>query len=320
MTYAVLGLGPYRLALSTRPKDKFIGSVEEWDNAEAGLKLSLKASGQKWTINEGDGAFYGPKIDIILKDANGKEHQTATIQLDFQLPKRFGLEYQAPAPAFEQKGLTTDEPELLAVQGPVTPVMIHRAVLGSVERLMALLIEHYNGLWPFWLNPRQVVILTLKDSEEVLAAADKAKEAITGIDENFRTNEGAVFPGERISVDIDSSAIPLGKKIAAAKKKRYAVIAIVGDRDLKWNRVIVDFSGIPDPSQRLATNALLKKIAALARTAGIQAGEVIRTYEERLAVQNVDELPDLTPEELRTFSIQPKYLKMVLEGLQMNHF
>ena len=105
-TYKVLRLGSYRLALSTRP-EAHMGSTTEWDAAEDALKRALDACGQSWELNEGDGAFYGPKIDIILKDSDGKEHQTATIQLDFQLPKRFDLRYTAPAPEIERLGQTT---------------------------------------------------------------------------------------------------------------------------------------------------------------------------------------------------------------------
>ncbi|KAJ2984659.1 hypothetical protein NUW58_g5946 [Xylaria curta] len=155
VVYSTFKLGPYRLTLSTRPADHYIGAPEEWETAEGALKRALDVSGQDWTINEGDGAFYGPKIDIVLRDSDGKEHQTATIQLDFQLPKRFDLGYVAPAPEYERRGETTTDPDALNETGLVTPVLIHRAVLGSVERLMALLIEHYNGAWPFWLNPRQ---------------------------------------------------------------------------------------------------------------------------------------------------------------------
>ena len=176
LAYETFNLGPYRLALSTRPEDHYIGALEEWDSAENALRGALEKSGQEWSLNPGDGAFYGPKIDIILKDSDGKEHQTATIQLDFQLPKRFELEYIAPAPELEAKGQTTDDPKLLAVSGPVRPVMVHRAVLGSVERFMALLIEHYNGRWPFWLNPKQVSVITVSDDPATVEFAKKAMD------------------------------------------------------------------------------------------------------------------------------------------------
>ncbi|KUJ24179.1 class II aaRS and biotin synthetase, partial [Mollisia scopiformis] len=243
-TYQTFGLGPYRLALSTRPTDNFIGTLEDWNTAEQALRDSLDESGQVWTINEGDGAFYGPKIDIILKDSDGKEHQTATIQLDFQLPERFGLEYQAPAPSLEQRGLTTEDPAQLEVEGPVTPVLIHRAVLGSVERIMALLIEHYNGRWPYWLNPRQVILITINDSSEVVKWAEKVKRTLQGTG-GSRSWGGAVLAGDKISVDIDSTPRSVKKKVSEAKRKRYAVVVVVGNQDIELERVVADFTGIP---------------------------------------------------------------------------
>jgi threonyl-tRNA synthetase len=261
LTYQTFGLGPYRLALSTRPKDNFIGEEEEWDSAEAALRQALDASGQLWSVNEGDGAFYGPKIDIILKDSDGKEHQTATIQLDFQLPKRFELEYQAPAPEMEQRGLTTTDAELLATSGPVRPVMIHRAVLGSVERFMALLIEHYNGRWPFWLNPRQIIILTVTNDKPVVDFALKAMDEIQGgglnswlrrpspghsglptPDNNLRARER---DRTTFAIDLDDSPRSLGKKIREAKSKRYGIIIVVGKSDVeKGDNVTVQFGGL----------------------------------------------------------------------------
>ncbi|KAM0140697.1 hypothetical protein ACHAP3_002373 [Botrytis cinerea] len=243
MVYTTLGLGPYRLALSTRPSDHYIGTKEEWDNAETALKQSLDKGGQPWTMNEGDGAFYGPKIDVILKDSDGKEHQTATIQLDFQLPKRFELEYQAPAPEIEAKGETTDDPILLAKQGPVAPVLIHRAILGSVERMMALLIEHYNGHWPFWLNPSKVIILTVNDSEEVVSYANRVK---------MQLGQGAYhdsWPKSRHSIEVpielDDSPRSVKKKISEAKRKRFGAIIVIGNKNVENNTVTVDLSGIP---------------------------------------------------------------------------
>ncbi|KAK3945392.1 threonyl-tRNA synthetase [Diplogelasinospora grovesii] len=240
VTYSVLRLGPYRLALSTRP-DSYIGSLADWDGAEDALKSALDACGQSWTLNEGDGAFYGPKIDVILKDSDGKEHQTATIQLDFQLPKRFELEYQAPAPELEQRGETTTDPDLLSVSGPVRPVLIHRAVLGSVERLMALLIEHYNGKWPLWLNPRQAIILTVNDSTPVLDWARHTQSVLLG---TCSENSSATGLG---SVDVDDSARSLPLKVREAKTKGYGVIIVVGPKNVSKQTVTVDATGIPPP-------------------------------------------------------------------------
>lgn len=260
-TYGVLRLGSYRLTLSTRP-DQFIGSVEDWDSAEGALKRALNATGQEWTVNEGDGAFYGPKIDIILKDSDGKEHQTATVQLDFQLPRRFELEYKAPAPELEQKGIATEDPELLKESGMVRPVMIHRAVLGSVERLMALLIEHYNGKWPFWLNPRQAIIVTVNDSQPVTDWAHKVKKTL--LERQLKAEieevqaEGAVmqdgiekqkelphFHPSQLTIDIDNRAIKLGDKVRQAREKGYSVILTVGPKDVAAQQVVVDAHGIP---------------------------------------------------------------------------
>ena len=273
MVYQTLGLGPYRLTLSTRPLESFIGMVEEWDSAEAALKKSLNESGQVWTVNEGDGAFYGPKIDVILKDSDGKEHQTATVQLDFQLPKRFELEYQAPAPDLEIRGDSTSNPDVLAKSGPVTPVLIHRAVLGSVERLMALLIEHYNGKYPFWLNPRQAIVLTVNDEKSVLEYARSlvsylrrdspmaAMETLGGQPRNTKmaTPDGLPwampFRSSNLAVDLDDSPRSVKKKISEAKRKRYSVIMVIGQKNVAQSTVNVDLSGIADPHGWLRKSA-----------------------------------------------------------------
>ncbi|ERS95969.1 threonine-tRNA ligase [Sporothrix schenckii ATCC 58251] len=256
-TYDVLGLGPYRLVLSTRPTDgHLIGSEADWDAAEAALRRALDHSGQAWTLNPGDGAFYGPKIDIVLQDSDGKEHQTATVQLDFQLPRRFALSYQAPSPELERAGRAGDVAvaeaegaegaEGAEEAGPVTPVLIHRAVLGSVERLMALLIEHYNGRWPFWLNPRQAIVLTVNDSDAVVGFAKEVQAVLAG------TSVAASDPPAIVSsptllaaVDVDTSARTLPLKVREAKSKGYGAIVVVGPKDVAKGTVSVDLSGIP---------------------------------------------------------------------------
>ncbi|KAH8597405.1 hypothetical protein B0O99DRAFT_617431 [Bisporella sp. PMI_857] len=269
-TYKTLQLGPYRLALSTRPQDNFIGTLEEWDNAENALKAALDASGETWTISEGDGAFYGPKIDIILRDTDGKEHQTSTIQLDFQLPKRFELQYQAPAAAFEQKGISPTDPRLLEEQGPVTPVVIHRAVLGSVERLMALLIEHHSGKWPFWLSPRQVVILTVNDKPKVMKFARHVQNTL-GV------NAGPLTTGIPIVVDIDDRPISLGKKKRDAISKRYSVVLTIGERNATEQSVSCDFNGVsPEAKAFLETQHSPKNLRdGLTSLREISAEEVL---------------------------------------------
>merc|ERR1712117_894600 len=137
--YTIFGF-TYQLRLSTRP-EKFLGDIAVWDKAEKDLQESLDAAGLPWTLNPGDGAFYGPKIDITLQDALRRSHQCATIQLDFQLPLRFNLGY------VDEKGEKQH------------PVMIHRAILGSVERMIAVLTENFGGKWPFWLSPRQAMVV-----------------------------------------------------------------------------------------------------------------------------------------------------------------
>jgi threonyl-tRNA synthetase len=199
----------------------------------------------EWGIKEGDGAFYGPKIDIVLTDSDGKDHQTATIQLDFQLPKRFELEYQAPAPEYEARGETTEDPALLAEYGPVRPVMIHRAVLGSVERLMALLIEKYDGKWPFWLNPRQAIILTVNTSAPVLDWAEHVRDVLVGQNKQlYEQLESGALPSQDnafrptgLAVDVDTTARPLGAKIKEARGNGYGQILVVGEDDVKNQQV-----------------------------------------------------------------------------------
>ena len=142
-TYSALHFTDYTLSLSTRPADHYIGTVAEWAAAENALKEALMASGVAWNVKPGDGAFYGPKIDVHINDAFGRTHQTATIQLDFQLPQRFDLKYRTVV-----DGVETEK----------RPVIVHRAVLGSVERMMAILAEHHQGNWPFWVSPRQAMV------------------------------------------------------------------------------------------------------------------------------------------------------------------
>jgi threonyl-tRNA synthetase len=335
MVYQTLGLGPYRLTLSTRPKDSYIGTVEEWDSAEAALKKSLDESGQVWTTNQGDGAFYGPKIDIILKDSDGKEHQTATIQLDFQLPKRFELEYLAPAPELEKKGESTTDPELLAISGPVTPVLIHRAVLGSVERLMALLVEHYNGKYPFWLNPRQVIVITVNNEEHVVKYAqslisnlkDDVPPSHIGAparSKQFRpaipTPDGLpwALPASRydFAIDLDDSPRSVSKKISEAKRKRYSVIMVVGNQNVEKNNISVDLSGIPDRhgwvlySGNVLSEKILKPGVEDSQTGDAQM-EVSRKSEN----PSVEMAQKIRPDQLKNLSFRRNDLMMLLTSM-----
>ena len=247
IVYETFDLGNYKLVLSTRPETQFMGTVNEWERAEAQLKIALEKSGRNFAINEGDGAFYGPKIDVILTDGDGKEHQTATIQLDFQLPQRFGLEYQSPAPDQEAHGIVTTDPSLLAQIGMVTPVIIHRAVLGSLERFMALLIERYRGHWPFWMSPRQVIILTVRNDPALNEHAHNLARELRapGSGQQLRKLDARTF-----TVDVDDSSRSLAKKVSTAKLKRYSILCVIGPRNVEADTLDLTFSGGPNPTRR----------------------------------------------------------------------
>ncbi|KAI8332103.1 threonyl-tRNA synthetase [Chlamydoabsidia padenii] len=203
--YQAFDFPHFDFTLSTRPDTNYIGSKTEWDDAEDALKQALDRTGRPWTVKEGDGAFYGPKIDIMVKDSLGKSHQTATIQLDFQLPQRFGLKY-------------VDEHDQAQ-----TPVIIHRAILGSIERMLAILIEHTNGKWPFWLSPRQAVILPV-----ATPFADYATEVAHDL-------AGADF-----YVDAETSSRDrLNKMIRQAQQQRYNFIGVVGQKEMEMGTVNV---------------------------------------------------------------------------------
>lgn len=242
--YKLFKLPTPQLVLSTRP-DSYLGTIEQWSRAESALTEALNQSGQPWTLNEGDGAFYGPKIDIILTDSVGKRHQTATVQLDFQLPERFDLTYKSPAPAFEARGETTTDPEELKKSGMVRPVIIHRAVFGSLERFLALLMEHYNGTWPFWLNPKQAIVIPVAETPELLSYARKVRDVLAGVRTSLDDGAEGMLPLSRrtFGVEVDESTATLGRKIRNAKKEGWAHVVVVGERDRENGTVSVDLKG-----------------------------------------------------------------------------
>ncbi|KAK8789994.1 hypothetical protein WA158_006774 [Blastocystis sp. Blastoise] len=186
------------LTLSTRPK-KAMGEIELWNRAEAQLTEALNefAGENNWKINPGDGAFYGPKIDIKVKDCLGRVHQTATVQLDFQLPIRFDLTYKTAGGEGEEQYKR--------------PVIVHRAILGSVERSFAILLEHYKGKWPFWLSPRQAIVIPV--STNFTDYANEVKDLLWN--NNFQ-------------VTVDTSARTLNKMIREAQISQYNYILVVG--------------------------------------------------------------------------------------------
>jgi threonyl-tRNA synthetase len=222
--YGIFGFH-FDLQLSTRPA-KFLGSIAMWDRAEKSLAQCLTNAGLKWGLNEADGAFYGPKIDIQVTDALKRKHQCATIQLDFQLPRRFGLQFKNSTGAFE------------------TPVIIHRAILGSVERMMAILLEHTGGKWPFWISPRQAVVIPV--SEENLAYAKKVRDVI---------HEAKVY------VDVEDSNKQLNKKIRESQLAQYNYILVVGKDEQSRNAVNVRLRDSPDLKEDISLSVLLERFA-----------------------------------------------------------
>ncbi|ODQ59661.1 hypothetical protein WICANDRAFT_91427 [Wickerhamomyces anomalus NRRL Y-366-8] len=221
--YNIFKIPNYKMLLSTRPEE-FIGEIEEWNTAEDALKEVLQGTGKQWEINEGDGAFYGPKIDIVLKDHTGKEHQAATIQLDFQLPHRFNLKYTT-----NQNGVTKQ------------PIMIHRAVYGSLERFLAILIDHFNGKWPFWISPRQAVIIPVSDKH-----IPYAQECANIINAENQSDEGKLIE-HKFYIDIDSRKETVGTRIKESVKKGYTYIIMIGDKELEAKKVAIRHSSERTP-------------------------------------------------------------------------
>ncbi|CAG8888024.1 unnamed protein product [Penicillium egyptiacum] len=213
--YGLFGFS-FKLKLSTRP-EKYMGTLETWDHAEDQLKKALtKFKGNDWTIDEGDGAFYGPKIDITISDALKREFQCATIQLDYQAPLNFKLEYmsneggQATAET-PKEGETQAENKNEPGPGRARPVVIHRAIIGSFERFLGILIEHFGGKWPFWISPRQILIVP------VMPAVNDYVEELQEI-----------LRGDKLNVDIDISGNTMQKKIRTGQLAQYNFIFVVG--------------------------------------------------------------------------------------------
>jgi threonyl-tRNA synthetase len=201
--YARFGFEGVRVELSTRP-EKSMGSEDQWAKAEAALTEALERQGREYEFNPGDGAFYGPKIDFHVTDALGRSWQCGTCQLDFQMPERFDLSYVG----------ADDEPH--------RPVMIHRALLGSMERFAGILIEHYAGRFPVWLAPVQAVVLPVSDRHNDYAGRIAAELREAGV----RT-------------ETDDRSESVGKKIRDAELGRYPYMLVVGDREEEAGAVAV---------------------------------------------------------------------------------
>ena len=227
--YSRLGL-KYHLELSTRPEKGSIGSDKEWKKAEEALKSALEKKDVEYTINPGDGAFYGPKIDFHIEDAIGRTWQTGTIQLDFAMPERFNLEY-------------------IAEDGhKKRPVMIHRTIFGSVERFIGILLEHFAGALPIWLAPVQVIVLPISDKH--ISYANQISEELKK---------------QNIRVETDVRTESVGKKIREAEMQKIPYMLIVGDKEIAAKKVAIRKYGKGDKGQ-IDLEKLIEEIDAEQKT------------------------------------------------------
>ena len=193
----------YSIELSTKP-EKAMGSKETWDKAESALKEALEERKIEFKINEGDGAFYGPKIDFHLRDTIGRTWQCGTIQLDFSMPEKFDLEY-------------------IGEDGKKhRPIMLHRAIYGSIERFLGILIEHYVGAFPLWLSPIQIMIIPI--SEKFITYSNEVM---------------GILKKENIRVRMDASNESLGKRIRNAEKEKIPYILVIGEKEQNDQMVAV---------------------------------------------------------------------------------
>jgi len=223
--YGMFGLSPDRVRFSTRPP-KSVGTDDEWATAEAAIPVALERAGLDYVVDEGDGAFYGPKIDIDVRDAIGRYWQMCTIQVDFQLPERFGLEY-------------TDE------QGErVRPVMIHRALYGSVERFTGVLVEHFAGAFPTWLAPVQVAVIPI---------ADRHIDYATEVAERLRQG--------RVRVEVDDSDNTMGAKIRHHQLQKVPYMLVVGD-DEAANKTVAVRRRTGEETRGVSLDDLAAKLAS----------------------------------------------------------
>ncbi|MDY6391710.1 MAG: threonine--tRNA ligase, partial [Bacilli bacterium] len=220
--YAVFGLD-YRIVLSTRPDD-YIGEVEFWNESEAALAKACEESGHTYTINEGDGAFYGPKLDFKLKDSMGRTWQCGTIQLDVNLPHRFGLTY------VDENG------------EKVEPVMLHRVVFGSVERFIGIITENYGGAFPTWLAPVQVAVLPVNDEAHGEYAAKVMKE-LKAID---------------VRAELSPASEKLGYRLRQAQVNKIPYTLVLGEKEASDNSVTYRVYG--DPKQITVSLEEFKKL------------------------------------------------------------
>ena len=222
------GFDEFEADISTRPEGKSVGSDEDWDLATAALFEAVEASGVPYAVAEGDGAFYGPKIDIHIRDAIGRRWQLSTLQVDFQLPHRFDVEYVG------------------ADNERHRPIMIHRALFGSIERFFGILVEHYAGAFPTWLAPIQVTVLPVADRHDDYAfdVANKLRAA-----------------GLRVEVR-EASADSLGARVRRAKVLKVPYVLVVGDDDAEQGSVGVNARGSDTPERGVSIDAFVARAQA----------------------------------------------------------
>jgi threonyl-tRNA synthetase len=229
------GLTDFYLELSTRPEHKAVGTIEEWDAATSALRLAAEGRNLELVLDEGGGAFYGPKISVQARDAIGRTWQMSTIQVDFQFPQRFGLHFIDDTGAEQQ------------------PIMIHRALFGSIERFFGILLEHYAGHFPVWLAPVQCAIVPVQDdSEEVMAS-------IRGLAADMRER------GLRVSVD-ERHGERMQARVRDAELKRIPYVVVIGKRDVERGDGVVRVRDVRRNVQEdLSTGALIDRLVAEVR-------------------------------------------------------
>lgn len=208
--YNIFNLQIDEIHLSTRP-ESFLGEKATWDTAESNLKEALEKAGLNYQINEGDGAFYGPKIDVKVKDAIGRQWQLATIQLDFQLPQRFELHYD------DADGTQK------------TPVVIHRALLGSMERFMGIIIEHYAGALPLWMSPVQIKLLSVGEKHV-----------------DFCYKLESEFKALGLRVEVDDHNETMGNKIRKSTQEKIPYLLVIGDKEMESQNLAIRERGSQD--------------------------------------------------------------------------
>jgi len=228
----------YKLELSTRPKE-YIGQLESWDKAELILRTKLQdkfgpLEDGRWEINEGDGAFYGPKIDFQIKDTLDRWHQCGTIQLDFNLPERFNLEYQGPV-------------------NKEKSVLIHRAIMGSMERFLAMILEDTQGMFPFWFSPRQIYIIPVHH------------KLVADSPEYFKELREVLYPTRtawkgslsyRVQHYLDDSDLTMKKKIKLSHEEKYNYLLVVGKKEIAEKKVTLQSGTSQTTTQKMTFDEL----------------------------------------------------------------